>query len=52
MTLRQAQGFKDEKNNIMNTQQQMEERLWSYIDGVSEADEKSAIDQLLQSNVE
>ena len=36
----------------MNTQQQMEERLWSYIDGVSEADERSAIDQLLQSNVE
>ena len=36
----------------MNTQQQMEERLWSYIDGVSEADERSAIDKLLQSNVE
>lgn len=33
----------------MNTQQ-IEERLWSYIDGVS--DEKSAIEQLLQSNVE
>jgi hypothetical protein len=36
----------------MNTQQQMEERLWSYIDGVSAAEEKSAIEQLLQSNVE
>lgn len=35
----------------MNTQQ-MEERLWSYIDGVSEADERSAIEQLIQSNVE
>lgn len=35
----------------MNTQQ-MEERLWSYIDGVSEPEEKSAIEQLLQSNVE
>ena len=36
----------------MNTQQQMEERLWNYIDGMSEADERSAIDKLLQSNVE
>lgn len=36
----------------MNTQQQMEERLWSYIDGLSEADERSAIEQMLQSNVE
>lgn len=30
----------------------MEERLWNYIDGVSAADEKSAIEQLLQSNAE
>ena len=36
----------------MNTQQQMEERLWSYIDGFSEADERSAIEKLLESNVE
>lgn len=36
----------------MNTQQQMEERLWSYIDGACEAGEKSAIEQLLESNVE
>jgi hypothetical protein len=35
----------------MNTQQ-MEERLWSYIDGVSAADEKNAVEQLIQSNVE
>lgn len=36
----------------MNTQQNIEERLWSYIDGVSEGEEKSAIESLLQSNLE
>jgi len=36
----------------MNTHQQMEERLWSYIDGASEAEEKLAIEKLLESNVE
>lgn len=36
----------------MNTQQQMEERLWSYIDGVSDTGERSAIEALLQSNIE
>lgn len=36
----------------MNPQQQMEERLWNYIDGACEAEERSAIDQLLQNNVE
>ena len=36
----------------MNTQQNIEERLWSYIDGVSGAEEKSAIEILLQSNLE
>ena len=36
----------------MNTQHQMEERLWNYIDGACAADEKSAIEQLLDSNVE
>src|SRR4030095_9785141 len=36
----------------MNTQQNIEERLWSYIDGVSGAEEKSAIEKLLQSNLE
>lgn len=30
----------------------MEERLWNYIDGVSAANERSAIEELLQSNVE
>ena len=33
-------------------QQQMEERLWSYIDGASAAEERSAIEKLLESNVE
>jgi hypothetical protein len=36
----------------MNTQQNIEERLWSYIDGVSAVEEKSAIEELLQSNLE
>jgi len=36
----------------MNTQQNIEERLWSYIDGVSGVEEKSAIEELLQSNLE
>lgn len=36
----------------MNTQQQMEERLWNYIDGAGDAGERSAIEQLLESNVE
>lgn len=30
----------------------MEERLWSYIDGLSAADERSAIERLLQDNAE
>lgn len=36
----------------MNTHQQMEERLWGYIDGACGAEEKSAIEKLLDSNVE
>src|SRR5215213_8207408 len=36
----------------MNQQQQIEERLWTYIDGQCAADEQSAIEKLLQSNVE
>ncbi len=36
----------------MNTQQQMEERLWNYIDGACAADERSAIEQLLDINME
>ena len=36
----------------MNTQQNMEERLWDFIDGTSSAEEKSFIEQLLKSNME
>lgn len=36
----------------MNTQHKMEERLWNFIDGTISADEKSAIEQLLQSDAE
>jgi hypothetical protein len=36
----------------MQTQRQVEERLWDYIDGVSAADERSAIEKLLESNME
>lgn len=34
----------------MNTNQQMEERLWNYIDGVCSEDEKNFIEKLLQSD--
>jgi hypothetical protein len=34
----------------MNTNQQMEERLWNYIDGVSGEEEKSMIERLLASD--
>ena len=36
----------------MNTQQNMEDRLWDYIDGTGSAEEKSFIEQLLESNLE
>lgn len=36
----------------MNTQQSMEERLWEYIDGRSTLQERSVIEQLLQTNLE
>jgi hypothetical protein len=36
----------------MNTQQHIEDRLWSYIDGTLEAEEKSAIELLLKENLE
>ena len=36
----------------MNQQQHIEEQLWSYIDGFSSEEERSAIEKLLQSNVE
>ena len=36
----------------MNTQQNMGDRLWDFIDGTCSAEEKSFIEQLLQSNLE
>ncbi|MFT3824597.1 MAG: hypothetical protein QM731_11780 [Chitinophagaceae bacterium] len=36
----------------MNTQQNMEERLWEYIDGTCSAEEKSFIEQLIESHRE
>jgi len=36
----------------MNQQQHIEEQLWSYIDGFSSEEERSAIEKLLQNNVE
>ena len=35
----------------METQKHMDERLWDYIDGISSADESSAIEKLLESNI-
>jgi hypothetical protein len=34
----------------MNTELNMEDRLWEYIDGLSSHEEKSAIEELLESN--
>jgi hypothetical protein len=39
------------KKNVMNEQQLIEDRLWDYIDGRSEADEKTAIEQLIEDNI-
>ena len=36
----------------MNHQQNIEQKLWSYIDGLSSNEEKSAIEKLLESNLE
>jgi hypothetical protein len=36
----------------MNTEHNIEERLWNYIDGVATSEERSAIEKLLQENVE
>ena len=36
----------------METQKQMDERLWDYIDGQSSAQERSTIEKLLESNLE
>lgn len=34
----------------MNTEHNLEERLWEYIDGISSAEEKTMIEQLLQND--
>ena len=36
----------------MNQQHSMEEQLWSYIDGFSSTEEKSAIEKLMETNLE
>lgn len=36
----------------MNQEQNIEQQLWSYIDGDSSSEERSLIDKLLQSNLE
>jgi hypothetical protein len=36
----------------MSTETTMEERLWDYIDGLSSTDEKSFVEQLIESNSE
>lgn len=36
----------------MNKQQNSEERLWDYIDGISSAQERAVIEQLIQTDIE
>ena len=36
----------------MNIEQQMEQKLWSFIDGVSTSEERSSIEKLLETNLE
>ena len=38
--------------NCMNTQQNIEERLWEFIDGHSSLEEKTVIERLLQTDTE
>ncbi|MBS1933221.1 MAG: hypothetical protein JST96_04425 [Bacteroidetes bacterium] len=40
------------KGGFMNEQLQIEERLWDYIDGLSSAEEKTAIEKLIAENLE
>ncbi len=40
------------KNNFMDTELNIEERLWDYIDGLSSMNEKSAIEKLIETNLE
>jgi hypothetical protein len=43
-------GF--QKNIFMNEDQQIEMRLWNYIDGISDAEEKARIEVLLKTDVQ
>jgi hypothetical protein len=36
----------------MNTEVNIDDRLWNYIDGLTEGEEKSSIEQLLKNNLE
>ena len=36
----------------MNTHSNIEERLWDFIDGLSSSEEKSAVEQLIESNID
>ena len=36
----------------MNQQQNIEQQLWSYIDGLSSAEERSAIQKMIETNLE
>ena len=45
-------NIQPDKKNIMDTQQPIEERLWDYIDGICSSEEKSAIEMLVESNME
>jgi hypothetical protein len=40
------------KKVFMDKQDSIDERLWDYIDGLCSNDEKSAIEQLIESNIE
>lgn len=40
------------KRGSMNIQEQMEERLWDFIDGLSSPTERSAIEELITANLE
>jgi hypothetical protein len=44
----------NQNNNViyMHTHEQMEERLWDYIDGLSSPAERSAIEELIGANIE
>jgi len=39
------------KKNFMDTQLNIEESLWDYIDGLSNEGEKSAIEKLIERNL-